>query len=156
MMVLLHMRLAMIDIYNKLRNIKDKNKKINAEINSSIDLLDNCEYEKASKSVEKVLYKIEKILIELREIYYAINYNFPEVVSAYYDNSAEILQMSITNINLPYTAYKVTIPFLLPNKRSGWALFKKSVGVSFLHMLEQYCKENNVVPIRNCSVIVVT
>lgn len=146
----------MIDLEKGLNVLLSRQSNLLDDIKKIEDLIAKYDYENASKLAEKTLYNSEKNLVDLREVFYAININFPDVVQNYYKTSAQLLNMKIDKMALPYTVYRMTIPFLLPNRRNNWTLYKESIGMSFYYMVDNYCKKNNIIPMRECVVCFVT
>lgn len=146
----------MIDLENGLDTLTNRQTNLLDDIKKIKEHIINDNYENASTLAEKTLYNSEKNLVDLREVFYSININFPDTIQRYYETSAQLLKMKIDKMPLPYTVYRITIPFLLPNRRSNWTLYKESIGMSFYHLVDNYCKNNNVTPMRECVVCFVT
>lgn len=129
-----------------IKLIKDIENRINRE-----------DYHTASNTLEKLLYKHESILLHLRRLYCSINRNFPNKIADYYRQSAQTLDMAVQKCTeYPFDVYKIKLPFLLPNKRSKWNLFKDTIGNTLYYLLENYCKDNFIEPFLKSTIVVLT
>lgn len=146
----------MIDINYGLDSAFAKSSSLSEQVSQAQNYLSKFNYEMASSAVEKSLYLCEQNLITLREVYRTININFPEKVKEYFNNSLQLLQMSVKKLNTDFDAYAMCLPYLLPNQRSNWTLYKETVGASFSYMIRKFCSENDVKPFVESSVIIVT
>lgn len=146
----------LIDIDFGLESTLRKSKKICEYTDNAKIAMDDFNLEKASSNIEQALYLCEQNMIALREVYSTININFPNKVRTVDYKSYQMLSMSIEKLNLEFDAYKITLPFLLPNQRSNWTLFKDSVGASFRFMIKKFCEENKVSYFQKSVVIIVT
>ena len=108
------------------------------------------------KNMERIIHKAEKLLIESRMLYSQMNIHQPEEIDICTLASAEILGI---NVERKYcdnnTFYHITIPIFIPNKRSSWELYKKTIGLSVGFSISDFCKRNSVTPISNSAVLFV-
>lgn len=112
---------------------------------------DNLRIEKTL--INKMLTNTEQNLIDLRELFYVFNFTSSEDnMRRYFRESAEIIGIDIEQLEMPYVCYKLTLPFLLPNQRKKWGVFKDTIGKSVYYAIDEFQKTNKITPIYNSSV----
>lgn len=150
----------MVNIKNCIEQIQNKTSELNKDVNTIVSFMDDISEfssNRVKKIIEKALHKTEVNWVNLRELYYVMNYNqSQDALNEYYDKSIQVLEISVEKLPLPYIVYKVEMPFLLPNQRKKWTAFRDTIGKSLNYALTDFQKKNDIVPIENSSVSFVT
>lgn len=135
----------MIDYERLLFYLKQQEKKI-------IKLSD-IKNENKREALEKLLCIAEKQVVVIREYLSAISVSKPDKLLCYDSDFCEF------NICIkPYTEgrYTITLPFLLPNRRTSTTYFKRSIADSLRSALKEFCDKNSVQPFEQASVTFVS
>ena len=131
--------------------LKELEKTINTE-RTLIQRLKYSEHKTQGELFEKLLCLAEKQVVVIREYLSAISVSKPDKLLCFDADSGEI------NISIkPNTgSYIITLPFLLPNRRTSTTYFKRSIADSLRSALKIFCDKNSVRPFEKASVTFVS
>lgn len=146
----------MADIFDNLKETQKLMKRANSDLEKTLLNLESENFDTASDEAEEALYRLEKALIRHRTTVFEININFPQKRKKIENELASILEIDIDVMKIPFTVYKITLPFLLSNRRSNWSQFKKSIAFTFQSYLESFVRENEVEILDKAAVIFVS
>ena len=113
--------------------------------------------------VDRVLSAAEKAMISSSKLYmmyrefilslYAANPSRPRTVDVS-KVDAEAMKVSVDQVeNIDFPAYRITVPFLLPNKRKNCTSFKTAITEAVRNTAIQFCEENCIRPFESATVI---
>lgn len=138
---------GLLDISNRSKRICSEIKAIENEVDKKNNLLSG------KKLINNILRNTEKNLIDLREMYYVLNYtSSEESMQRYFRESAEVIGISIKQLQTDYICYMLDLPFLLPNQRNKWGAFKETIGKSIYYAIDDFQKMNDIKPIHNAAI----
>ena len=132
--------------------LKELEKTINTE-RTLIQRLKYSEHKTQEELSEKLLCLAEKQVVVIREYLSAISISKPDKLLCFDSDFCEF------NICIkPYTEgrYTITLPFLLPNRRTSTTYFKRSIADSLRSALKIFCDKNSVQPFEQASVTFVS
>lgn len=146
----------MADIFDNLKETQKLMKRANSDLEKTLLNLESENFDTASDEAEEALYRLEKALIRHRTTVFEININFPQKRKNIESELASLLGIDVDVMKIPFTVYKITLPFLLSNRRSNWSQFKKSIAITFQSYLESFVRENEVEILDKAAVIFVS
>ena len=113
--------------------------------------LESTDIKSKIKKLEEYLVLIEKETVYLRYLISVIPNNCRTHISITpndYNYDIKIQSEEIDGQN----AYIINLPFLLPNRRTSTAYFKRSIAENLRFVLMDYCSKNNISPFQKASV----
>lgn len=143
----------MINVYDYIEKAIKSNQNLNQILLSIEELLSTGQIPKGAATTENAVIECESLMISLREIYYSFYSPNSKEAKDFNQKAADSFHISISKLQTKYTAYKIVLPFLLPNQRSRWQGFKKTIGITLHHALNDFCISNNIIPLNNCAII---
>lgn len=110
-----------------------------------------------ARNLEAIIHTSEQQLLAARMIFALRNFHEPNNIIKCTQTSSELLGISVSEEVFNNTSvYHITLPLFLPNKRSSWELFKKTIAQSVNSCVTDFCRNNNVLPIKNSAVLFIS
>lgn len=143
----------MINVYDYVEKAVQFNQNLSQLLSDTEKLLSSGNISKGAVVTEEAVMECENLMISLREIYYSFYSPNSKEAKDFNQKAADLFHISISKLQTEYTAYKIVLPFLLPNQRSRWQGFKKTIGITLHHALNDFCISNNITPLNKCAII---
>lgn len=110
--------------------------------------------EELAKTIEKGLTVLSKMTLAehdfLNETYHSMP-TLPHNTEIIENNTFRISVETIDQ--LPFLAYKITLPYLLPNKRQKRAAVKNAITSAASEAIYRFCVENRIMPFKRSTVV---
>lgn len=128
------------------------------EVNNSIQKVtyNGSNGKSTASTVEESIFYTEQLFLELREFLFRVYTPKSPDFKRFQKNITAQFSITVQQITEPFLFYKITIPFLMPNQRSRSQSFKDSIGIALFNELSSFCRQHNVIPIKNSAVIFLT
>ena len=117
-----------------------------------------CDCTKLIKAAESVLRLSSDLFLACRELLVLLYAAVPSLPrSAIEDIQEEAMKVSVEELlSLGFPVYKITLPFLLPNKRRRCADFKNALTAAVGSVARRFCAQNKIQPFAHASVFYVS
>ena len=118
-----------------------------------------CDFEKLLSAGERSLRSVSDLYLLNRELLlslYELTPSLPRIVDIS-KVECEALHISIEALReFDFPVYKISLPFLLPNKRKRDAFFRNAVTNTVAAAVMDFCSENNIWPLKHATVFFVS
>lgn len=146
----------MIDIFQYYNQVESLDFQLSKTIQKAADhcyktKLDDCGYE-----TSKALGICSKEFVKLREIYLSMYkpYSFEE--RTIQRELLRALEIKIEKMFNEPPVYKITLPFIIPNQRTGIDVWKDTIGYSLFNALDDFSKSERVKRIDKSIIVFVS
>lgn len=146
----------MIDFYEYAEMAAKANQAVSNYMESAVDQYKKEQYSHCARTIDEALFVCEEQQIVLREILFSFYSPTSKEAVEFHDNAAVGFDIAIEQLPFDFTAYKISLPVLLPNQRSRWQKFKETIGAALHYAIFNYCRENEVAPLNDCTVVFTT
>lgn len=115
------------------------------------------DYERVVRTAESNLKIISALFLAQREMLLLLYEYLPDI-----PNNIEAIENNALHISIeiqrqyPFPVYKITLPYLIPNKREKKAVFKNAITDAVTNAAKIYCDENRIKPFDRATVIFVS
>lgn len=134
----------MVDVFSYFKQTVLINKQLSETVKKANSLCSDLNFKKSYSETRKALSLCSEELINLRELMYSLYYENGNSLTDFENSSLSLFDISIEPVkNIP-SAHKITMPFILPNQRSNFDSWKKTIGDSLFSELSDYVRDNNI------------
>lgn len=141
-------------------SIEEVRKKAKTALDNSDKLLrlyQDKDYDRVVRTAESNLKTISALFLSQREmllLLYEFMPDIPNNVEAIENNALHISIELLKQYRFP--VYKITLPYLIPNKREKKTIFKNAITDAVSNAAKRYCEENRIKPFDRATVIFVS
>lgn len=144
-------------IWDRMQSIENSLQLISRDIQLQQENYNEGYIDKLVSVAERNLENISSMYLSQRELLLSL-YDFfssrPRIVNKIEFSALKVSVKALDNFTFP--VYKITLPYLIPNKREKKATFKNAVTNSVLNAVTEFCEENHVTPIEYASLYIVS
>ena len=144
-----------MDIYDAMRQFKDNEHGLYDLSLKLESLFNECEYEKLMDAAERGMRLSSDLFLKYRELLLSLYDSFPDFPQNIERVDYASFRISIEQLEA-FPAYRISMPFLLPNKRRRKTLIKTALSYVVHDVIRKYCDENHIYPFRRATVIYVS
>lgn len=149
----------MMNIFDCLGSIKSEAKDLNKLSEKLERLYLEGDFEKLLSAGEKSLRSVSDLYLLNRELLLSLYELVPSLPRTVDISKVELEALNISVEALrefDFPVYKISLPFLLPNKRKRDAFFRNAVTNTVAAAVRDFCNENSIWPIKHATVIFVS
>ena len=146
----------MMNIYENIERIKIGIADLIYFSRALYDRYKECDYLKLYEATEKNLRLVSSLYLDYRDLLFSLYELMPSLhgTAHIYNTVAESLNISVERVRkYPYPVYKISLPFLLPNKRGRQIDHKNAITNTVRLVVRQFCAENDV-SMFNCATVI--
>ena len=130
---------------------------LNQYIEKYEKLYNECDYEKLVTLAERNLKTVSDLHLAQRNLVNTLYEAFPSLPHHADDIEFNALHISVESLDkFHFPVYRITLPYLLPNKRERKTTFKNAITAAAISAIKMFCKRNRVVPFEQATIIFVS
>lgn len=146
-----------MNIYDTILQIEKYTKETISNSEDYLSLYKSYDFIKLMNKAEKNLKTTSMLLISQRDMLLALYEAFPSFSQRMNNILFEAFQISVVRLEcFNYPVYKISLPFLLPNKREKKAALKNAITGSVIKAVNQYCKGHSITPFSVAHIFIVS
>lgn len=145
-----------MDVFSAIEGI---NKRAREQLNYAMKtcrLFEACDFERLVSAAEKGMNSCSELYMTYRELILSLYEACPALprtvdVTKVDTEAVKVSVDKADGFNFP--VYRVSVPFLLPNKRKNNNDFKTLITETVKYMIMQFCRENHIRPFSKATVV---
>lgn len=140
-------------IFNRIIKIQSAIDKIYKKSKDLDQLCDDDESEKLLNKSEQLLSSISSLYVSVRNLLLPMYNALPTVTPKADQIAISAMQISVEVLDqYQFPVYKITLPYLLPNKRERKTVLKNALTSTVILAVDDFCSKNRIKPFKVATV----
>lgn len=146
-----------MNIYDTILQIDKFTKETAKNSENYLSMYKSYEFIKLLNKAEKNLKTTSMLLISQRDMLLALYEAFPSLPQRMNSILFDAFQISVVRLEqFKFPVYKISLPFLLPNKREKKAALKNAITDSVIAAVKQFCQNHSITPFSIAHIFIVS